>query len=99
MAFCSELGDSRTIGESCLHALAPGEASVGRLTQAILASIQPSARGCSSEKALANAIRESSRDDFRARRIVSVDGWMLSVTETRVYALAASLSRPGRGTA
>jgi hypothetical protein len=44
--------------------------------------------------ALAQAIGQRSRDDFRDGRIVIVDGWMLSLTETRLYALA-TLMRPG----
>lgn len=40
---------------------------------------------------LPRAIRDRSRADFRDDRIVGVDGWMLSLTEVRVYALAALL--------
>jgi len=41
---------------------------------------------------LAQAIKERSRTDFRDGRVVTVDGWILSLTETRVYALAALLN-------
>ena len=46
-----------------------------------------------SATALAQTLRERSRTDFHEGRIVNVDGWMLSLTETRVYALAALLSQ------
>lgn len=37
---------------------------------------------------LAQAIRRQSREDFRTGQIVKVDGWMLSLTEARLYALS-----------
>jgi hypothetical protein len=61
----------------------------------ILEDVKAAGLDCSSASALAYAIRELSRDDFRRGRIVTVDGWMLSLTETRVYALAALLPQPG----
>jgi hypothetical protein len=39
-------------------------------------------------RSVAQALRQRSRDDFRAGRLAMVDGWMLSLTETRLYALA-----------
>jgi hypothetical protein len=88
-AFLAGLGYSRTIGEACLKALPAVEASKGCLTRAIFGDMLDGGGGCWS--ALAQAIRERSRDDFRDGRIVTVDGWMLSLTETRLYALAALL--------
>jgi hypothetical protein len=52
-------------------------------------------RDCLPARALLQAIRERSRVDFRVGKIVTVDGWMLSLTETRVYALAALLASVG----
>jgi hypothetical protein len=60
----------------------------------LLGDVQVAGGDCSSARALAQAIRELSRDDFRCGRIVTVDGWMLSLTETRAYALAALLLQP-----
>jgi hypothetical protein len=64
----------------------------------ILGDVKAAGLDCLSASALAyaHAIRESSRDDFRCGRIVTVDGWMLSLTETRVYALAALLPQPSQ---
>jgi hypothetical protein len=92
---CSDLSYPRTIGKACLEALPAIEASKGSLTRVILADMRAAGRDGSSTSALAHAIRDQSRDDFRDGRIVTVDGWMLSLTETRVYALAALLPQPG----
>jgi len=91
-AFLGDLGYSRTIGEACLKALPAVEASKGCLTRAVFGNMLEADRECLSARALAQAVRERSRDDFRDGRIVTVDGWMLSLTETRVYALAALLA-------
>jgi hypothetical protein len=89
-AFLVDLGYSRTIGEACLKALPAVEASKGCLTRAIFGDVRDA-----DTRALVQAIRERSRADFRDGRIVTVDGWMLSLTETRVYALAALLASAG----
>jgi hypothetical protein len=88
-ALFSELCHSRTIGNACLAALPATENSRDALTEAILGDMREGGRNYSSAQALARSIRERSRNDFRDGRVVSVDGWMLSLTETRVYALAA----------
>jgi hypothetical protein len=94
VALCSDLSYPRTIGKACLETLPPIEASKAALTRVILADIRATGRDGSSASALAHIIRDQSRDDFRDGRIVTVDGWMLSLTETRIYALAALLSQP-----
>ena len=38
---------------------------------------------------IANRLSQNIRQDFAERRTVILDGWVLSVTETRLYALAA----------
>jgi hypothetical protein len=89
--FWADLGYSRTIGEACLKALPAVEATKGCLSRAVFGDTRDGGGDCLS----AQAIRERSRDDFRDGRIVTVEGWMLSLTETRVYALAALLASPG----
>jgi hypothetical protein len=96
--FWAELGYSRTIGEACLKALPAVEASKRYLSRAVFGDTQDGGGDCLSARALAQAIRERSRDDFRDGRIVIVDGWMLSLTETRLYALAALLASAGEKT-
>ena len=88
-AWCSESGCPGRIGKACLKALPDIEASKASLRRLVLGDLRVAGGDCSSASALAQAVREQSRDDFRAGRIMTVDGWMLSLTETRVYALAA----------
>jgi hypothetical protein len=91
---CSEMSYPGTIGKACLKALPAIENSKESLSRLILEDMRAMGRDFSSTSALAHSIRERSRDDFRDGRIVTVDGWMLSRTETRVYALAALLLQP-----
>ena len=87
-ALCARWRCSRAIAQACLDVLPAGEASKDALTRIVLGELQTAG---SSVRTLARAIRARSRDDFRDGRIEIVDGWMLSWTETRVYALTALL--------
>jgi hypothetical protein len=93
-AWCADSGFSETIGKACLEALPAKETSSEFLAQVILSDLRASGGDWPSVTTLAKAIRERSRDDFRDGRIVTVDGWLLSLTETRVYALAALVPPP-----
>ena len=88
---CADLGYPDTIGKACLAALPATEASRASLARAILEDVRSAGAAGAPARPLAQAIRDRSREDFRDGRIVTVDGWMLSLTETRVYALAALL--------
>jgi hypothetical protein len=91
-ALCSDLRCPETIRKACLRALPAAEVSRENLSRLVLADLSSAAEGWTSAIALKHSVRERSRDDFREGRIVIVDGWMLSLTETRVYALAALLA-------
>jgi hypothetical protein len=91
-ALCADLPAARVIGGACLRALPAAVATPEHLAAPILAEL-PAASGRAPPRALARALRERSRDDFCGGRIVSVDGWMLSLTEARLYALATLLSQ------
>ena len=92
-AFCSALRSPQAIAEACLRVLPPSEASPGHLARLILADLSTTNCGdCTSVAALRHAVKERSQDDFGHGRIVYVEGWMLSLTETRVYALSALLA-------
>jgi hypothetical protein len=82
---------SKTIGKACLGALPPMETTIGCLTRVIFGDMAGLEGNRSPANALVQSIRIRSRDDFRDGRVVTVDGWMLSLTETRIYALAALL--------
>lgn len=93
-AFCSALPCSDAIGEACLRALPVSEASPEELAWLILADLSTSAcGGVTSVVALRRSLKERSQGDFGRGRIVNVDGWMLSLTETRIYAFSALLAR------
>ena len=96
LSWCLRLNHPRPLGKACLEALPGIETSIASLTRLILDGMRATGGDRWSARALARAIRERGRDDFREGRIVNVDGWMLSLTETRVYALAALLSQPRR---
>jgi hypothetical protein len=88
-ALCSELGCSPAIGNACLRALTQDGTSPVDLWQRILDDISAEP---GSPNAMMQRIGDRSRDDFRKGRIVLVDGWVLSLTETRVFALSAVLA-------
>jgi hypothetical protein len=90
-ALCSDLRCPQTIGKACLLALPMSENTRSSLARAILADVELARRNRSASDVLGQAISERSRTDFRDGRVVTVDGWILSLTETRVYALAALL--------
>lgn len=92
-ALCWDLNPPGPIGKACLGALPAIEHTEPSLAREILGDMRAAGKDWSSASELARSIRERSRDDFRDGRIVTVDGWMLSLTETRVYALAALLPR------
>jgi hypothetical protein len=97
-ALCSDLRCPGALGKSCLRALPAVGTSPEQLERLILADM-PEA-GNRSAMGLRHYLRAQSRRDFRDGRIVTVGGWMLSLTETRLYALAALLTnaspRPAR---
>jgi hypothetical protein len=92
-AVCAEFGCTAAIGQTCLAALPASEASTAALSRRLLEGTQLAATAGPSAGALVEMIRARSRNDFRDGRVVTVDGWMLSLTETRVYALAALLQQ------
>ena len=94
IAMCSDLRCPRMIGKACLLALPAPESTRTSLTRTILADVRAVGQSHSLRIVLAQAIRERSRADFREGKVVTVDGWILSLTETRVYALAALLPEP-----
>lgn len=91
VALCSDLCCPRTVGKACLLALPASESTRSSLARAILADLRLAQRNHSPSDVFAQAISERSRTDFRGGRVVTVDGWILSLTETRIYALAALL--------
>jgi hypothetical protein len=74
---------------ACLRNLPTAPASAEDLASLILANLPSTKKICISVTALSKLIRQWSGEDFAKGRIVLVDNWMLSLTETRVYAFAS----------
>jgi hypothetical protein len=90
-AFCADLRCPRTISSACLQALPVSEAAAENLASLVLADMVSASKDCSSASAIRRSIRDQSREDFSNGKIAYVDGWMLSLTETRIFALCALL--------
>ena len=76
----SQLPSARAIGAAYLRSR-----PANGLDAAALAAALPAGKTVAE---LRSAIAASVRDDFAASRVVTVDGWMLAITEARLCALA-----------
>jgi hypothetical protein len=88
---CSGLRCLGPIGDACLRALPESETSPAHLVSLILADVPSAGRDFGSVLELRQSLRKQSQADFSGDKIVNVEGWMLSLTETRIYAMAALL--------
>jgi hypothetical protein len=81
---------ARAVGRAYLDGV-PEESSVSRLVDRIAADLPEGRRTVrdASEADLRQLLAASIRSDFEQDRIVEVDGWVLSPTEARLYALTA----------
>ena len=79
---------ARVVGKAYLDHV-PGESSVSRLVERISADLPEGRRTVldASDDELRTLLAASIRSDFEDDRIVEVDGWVLSPTEARLYAL------------
>jgi hypothetical protein len=74
----------------------PKEENTGReIWNKILADALCETETIKSKEALRRRIANQVRRDFATRAIIDVDGWLLSVTEARVYALISLSSEIG----
>ena len=87
LAASAELRCPEAIRDSCRRALPAADGTPEILPALVLADLVSAGRDCTTPAAMRRALRAQSRDDFAAGRTIHVDGWMLSLTETRVYAL------------
>jgi hypothetical protein len=85
-AALDEPGRACALGAACLRSLPPGQ-SEQQLAHAILQVVGGAATGTRQEfkRRLASLVAE----DFAQGATVEADGWLLSRTEARLYALAA----------
>lgn len=94
IAVCSRLRCPRTIGNACVLALPPSERTRSSLTKTLLADLAPATEAEALPATLGETITKRARIDFSESKTVTVNGWVLSLTEARVYALAALLAEP-----
>ena len=84
------------IGVACLKAFPPDQICAQQLSNAILARSACDGEAMKSQHTLRHRIATQVRQDFSEGAFVSVDGWLLSLTEARLYALVAlSFEQPG----
>lgn len=81
---------ARVVGSAYLGS-APAESSISRLVDRIAADLPGGRRTVreASDDELRALLAASIRSDFEDDRVVEVDGWVLSPTEARLYALTA----------
>ena len=94
-AACSDLKCSEAIGMACLRALPAAETSRDVLASMIIQRTAPRTSDLNSSAEVRRLVRAQIREDFHTGAVKNVDGWILSLTETRVYALSALLAREG----
>ena len=77
------------IGTACLKSLPPNQCSLQQLTNAILAAAECDTETMKTKQAVRHCVANRVRDDFAEGAVVSIEGWLLSQTEARLYALVA----------
>lgn len=83
---------ARAIGRAYLKTLPDGPITAEQLAAAILPDHRLDDPGLGAAAALGPQVLTRIRRDFSEGAVVVVDGWVLSVTEARLYALAALAS-------
>jgi hypothetical protein len=77
------------IGTACLKSLPPNQSSPQQLTNAIIAAAESDTEAMTTKQAIRQRIANRVCNDFSEGAVVNVEGWLLSLTEARLYALAA----------
>ena len=82
------------IGTACLKLMAEGANTPEHLVNAIIGAPECDHEVLLTTPALKEHISNRVRRDFTEGAVVNADGWVLSVTEARLYALAALIAGP-----
>jgi len=77
------------IGAACLKSLPRNQSSLQQLTNAIVAASACDTEPMTTTQAVRHRITARVRQDFAEDAVVSIEGWLLSLTEARLYALVA----------
>lgn len=92
LSFFGNLRGVRKIGVTCLNSLPHGESTLQRLTKEVSAVTLKNTKTIKSKDEMRLRIVDQVRHDFAQGAIIEVDGWLLSLTEARVYALVSLAS-------
>jgi hypothetical protein len=76
------------LGCACLRALPQAEKGRDRLSNILLHGALRGTKTITASHDVRRLLAEQVRNDFATGAVVSVDHWLLSLTETRVYALS-----------
>jgi len=82
-----DLGHARTLSRACLRFF-PTTVSADRLYAWIVPAGRAEIENVAAIAELRRSIKQRVRRDFAVDDTVQVDGWVLSITELRLYALA-----------
>jgi hypothetical protein len=96
VALLWETPAARAIAESSVRAVPDEQVSPLGLMRAILGPTSLPVVACMTAPAIRRVIVERIQGDFLRNHIASIDGWILSMTEARLYALARADRRLGR---
>ena len=80
---------SYAIGAACLRSLPPNQSSLEQLTNAIITAAECDPETMKSKQAVRRHIANRVRHDFAEGAVVNIEGWLLSLTEARLYAMVA----------
>jgi hypothetical protein len=87
LSLFGNLRSACAIGTACLNSLPQETSTTEQLANEILAAASCDTETMKSKETVRHQIANRVRDDFAQGAIISVDGWLLSLTEARVYAL------------
>ena len=96
IALIAELSCSERLSHACQLSLGNPAIPLRDRAQLIIASLDLHTQDYSLCK-IKNAVRTRILSDFEQRKILDVDGWCLSLTETRLYAMAGFIPPEGQG--
>ena len=77
------------IGSMCLKSMMVGAKTTEDLANAIIVATECDKEALKSMQTLRQRISNRVRNDFAEGAVINVEGWVLSVTEAHLYALAA----------
>ena len=85
---CSQLRCPKAVSAACMCIIPSSERRFSSLLAVVLSDIEAPLPRFPSPGMLARTLNERVRADFEEGRVLPVNGWLLALTEVRLYALA-----------